>query len=98
MSGSWHVEAAGINPWIRKAPMPTARQRISRDKRTLPRSICGKPFMLSWERIRPQIHGLGPYLALKLVAEYGDHLSAQGRASKFFRGNRFRLVEHSLSR
>jgi hypothetical protein len=40
--------------------------------------------MLPWERIRPQIHGLGPYLALKLVAEYGDHLSTQGRASNFF--------------
>ena len=63
-------------------PMPSPRQRGSRqsngprfDVRAALYGLLGKDLT--------QIHGMGPYLALKLVAECGDDLSAWPSAKHF---------------
>jgi transposase len=63
-------------------PLPSPRRRIGRQPNGLDFDVRAALFALLGKDLT-QIHGLGPYLALKLVAECGDDLSAWPSAKHF---------------
>jgi transposase len=63
-------------------PLPSLRRRISRQPNGLDFDVRAALFALLGKDLT-QIHGLGPYLALKLIAECGDDLSAWPSAKHF---------------
>jgi transposase len=63
-------------------PLPSPRRRIGRQPNGLGFDVRAALFALLGKDLT-QIHGLGPYLALKLVAECGDDLSAWPSAKHF---------------
>jgi transposase len=67
----------------RKAgPLPSPRQNRSRQQNSLLFDVRAALFALLGKDLT-QINGLGPYLALKLIAECGDDLSAWPSAKHF---------------
>src|ERR1700684_3977629 len=67
----------------RKAgPLPAPRQNRSRQQNSLVFDVRAALFALLGKDLT-QINGLGPYLALKLIAECGDDLSAWPSAKHF---------------
>src|SRR6201997_4603938 len=63
-------------------PLPSPRRPLSRQPNALVFDVRAALFALLGKDLT-QIHGLGPYLALKLVAECGDDLSAWPSAKHF---------------
>jgi transposase len=63
-------------------PLPSPRRRISPHPNALAFDVRAALFALLGKDLT-QIHGLGPYLALKLIAECGDDLSAWSSAKHF---------------
>ena len=63
-------------------PMPPSRQRGSRQSNGPGFDVRGALYGLLGKDLT-QIHGIGPYLALKLIAECGDDLSAWPSAKHF---------------
>jgi transposase len=67
----------------RKAgPLPSPRQNRSRQQNSSLFDVRAALFALLGKDLT-QINGLGPYLALKLIAECGDDLSAWPSAKHF---------------
>jgi transposase len=64
------------------APMPPPRQRGSRQSNGPGFDVRGALYSLLGKDLT-QIHGMGPYLALKLISECGDDLSAWPSAKHF---------------
>ena len=64
------------------APMPPPRQRGSRPSNGPGFDVRGALYSLLGKDLT-QIHGMGPYLALKLISECGDDLSAWPSAKHF---------------
>jgi transposase len=62
--------------------LPAARQNRSRQQNSLHFDVRAALFALLGKDLT-QINGLGPYLALKLIAECGDNLSAWPSAKHF---------------
>jgi transposase len=63
-------------------PLPSPRQNRSRQQNSLLFDVRAALFALLGKDLT-QINGLGPYLALKLIAECGDDLSAWPNAKHF---------------
>src|SRR5271167_1580778 len=63
-------------------PLPSPRQNRSRQQNSLLFDVRAALFALLGKDLT-QINGLGPYLALKLIAECGDDLSAWPSAKHF---------------
>jgi transposase len=63
-------------------PLPSARQRVRRQPNGLDFDVRAALFALLGKDLT-QINGLGPYVALKLIAECGDDLSAWPSAKHF---------------
>ncbi|MFY9840949.1 MAG: IS110 family transposase [Xanthobacteraceae bacterium] len=65
-----------------KVPVPAARRRMPRQANAPSFDVREALYALLGKDLT-QIHGLGPYLALKLIAECGDDLSAWPTAKHF---------------
>lgn len=76
------LEELSIRRRLATSPLPAPRRRMGRqtngpefDVRGALFSVLGKDLSVLGKDLT-QIHGLGPYLALKLIGECGDDLSA----------------------